>query len=184
MIVAPGCAVCNKGFSLDEEYFRIFLAGLALEHSQHAIDLFFTKVKRSIRRRPQIGFKVTSRMELVDFFTKSGIYLGKKTKIQVPDEDWERYSNVLDKYIKGLFYNEFRTILPYEYRIKHFIGNENYLSEFKLINKWNFDNKEIFFYGYSYIVNTYTSIWITIFYDLPFFVSFVGTEQGLIKLKA
>ncbi|MCX6796541.1 MAG: hypothetical protein NTW06_03525, partial [Candidatus Falkowbacteria bacterium] len=35
-IIVPSCAECNKGFSLDEEYFRNFVCGLVLEHSQYA----------------------------------------------------------------------------------------------------------------------------------------------------
>ncbi len=186
MIVAPGCAVCNKGFSLDEEYFRIFITGLALEHSRHASELFFTKVKRSIKRRLQIGSKVKRRMKLVDLFTKGGIYLGKRTKIDVPDEDWERYYNVLDKYIKGLFYYEFKTILPVDYKIKHSFEFENedlFARLNQKMNQWNLDNKEILAYGFTYIPNSYTSIWVTIFYDSRFFVSFVGTEQDFTKAK-
>ena len=152
---------------------------MALENSQHAIDLFFTKVKRSIIRRPLIGAKVRKRMELVKLFTKGGIYLGKRTKIDVPDEDWERYHNVLDKYIKGLFYYEFKAILPTDYKIKHSFGNKDLFDRLSLkMYKWNLDNKEIFAYGFTYVPNAYNSIWSIIFYDSVFFVSFVGTEQN------
>lgn len=184
VIVTPGRTLCNRGFSLDEEYFRIFITGLALEYSRHASELFFTKVKRSVIRRPQIGSKVKSRMKLVDLFTKGGIYLGKRTRIDVPDEDWERYYNVLGKYIKGLFYYEFKAIFPAGHKIEHSFGNEDLFPRLnQKMYKWNLDNKEIFVYGFSYVPDTYNSIWVTIFYDSVFFVSFVGTNQDFEYIK-
>jgi len=176
-IIVPSCDKCNKNFSLDEEYFRIFLVNLAQEHSQYAQDLFFSKIKRSIQRRPQIGYKVFKQMDLVDFYTKSGIYMGKRTRIYITKDDRKRYFNILDKYIKGIFFYEFKEILPSEYKIKHFWGSEEMLDNFKYINKWNMDNKEIFAYGYSFIPNTFRSIWAIIFYNSIFSISFVATEE-------
>lgn len=176
-IIVFSCAECNKGFSLDEEYFRIFVCSLALEHSRHASALFFSKIKRSIQRRPKIGYKIMNQMELVDVYTKSRIWIGKRTKIHITKEDWNRYFNILNKYIKGLFFHKFKKILPNKYKIKHFYGEENMREQLKHINKWNFDNEEIFAYGFNFIPNTFKSIWATIFYDSIFFISCVATED-------
>jgi len=121
-------------------------------------------------------------MALVELYTKSGIYIGQRTKITITPADWIRYFNVLDKYIKGLFFFEFKEVLPIQYKIKHFWGREEQVEEnleiFNRINKWNTDNNnKIFFYGYSFIPQTYTSIWVTIFYDKIFFKSFVATDK-------
>lgn len=176
-IVLPSCGDCNNSFSKDEEYFRNFVCPLALGHSQDANTLFSSTIKRSILRRPGIGYRVMSKMALVKLYTKSGIYIGQRTKITITPADWRRYFNVLDKYIKGLFFFEFREVLPIQYKIKHFWGRKEQLEIFNRINKWNTDNKEIFFYGYSFIPETYTSIWVTIFYDKIFFISFVATDK-------
>ena len=176
-IIVPSCTGCNRSFSLDEECFRNFICGLALERSQYAYELCFSTIKRSIQRRPQIGYKAMNQMDLVDLYTKSGIYLGKKTIIHITEEDWKRYFYILDKYIKGLFFYEFKEVLPKDYKIKHFLGNDKMLENFKHIRKWNMDNKEIFAYGYNFIPNTYKSVWATIFYDSIFFISFLAREE-------
>jgi hypothetical protein len=177
VIIVPSCAKCNRGFSLDEEYFRFFLCGAGLEYSQHADELFFTKVKRCVQRRPQIVSKLLNQMDLIDVYTKSGIYIGKKTRFSIPDEDWKRYCNVLTKYVKGLFFHELKQILPLSYGIMHFLGNEKMLELLRYISKWNWDDKDIFAYGYSFVANTYESAWVTLFYDSVFFVSFAAPEH-------
>lgn len=179
-VIVPSCIDCNKSFSLDEEYFRQFICGLALEHSQYANNLFFSKIKRSIQRRPQIGYKAWNQMKLVDFYSKGGIYLGKRTAIHISKDDRERHFAVLDKYIKGLFYYEFETVLPEEYKIRHSWGKKELLKNINKWNlKWNLDNEEIFAYGYSVVPNTYTSIWMTVFYDSVFFISHIVTQENL-----
>jgi len=183
VITAPCCEKCNKGFSLDEEYFRFFLCGAGLEHSQHADELFFTKVKRCVQRRPQIVSKLLNQMDLIDVYTESGIYMGKKTRFFIPDEDWKRYCNVLTKYVKGLFFHEFKQILPLSHVIRHFLGDEKMIEVTRYVKKWNWDDKDIFAYGYNCWPNRYASAWVTIFYDSIFFVSVAAPEQHLEPLN-
>jgi hypothetical protein len=182
VITVPCCEECNKGFSLDEEYFRFFLSGSGLEHSQQANELFSTKVKRCVQRRPQIVSKLLNQMRLIDGYTKSGIYIGKKTRFSITDEDWKRYCNVLDKYIKGLFFHEFKQILPLGHSIVHFLGTEEMIENFAS-TRGNIDNQEIYAYVYSYVPNTYESIWVIEFFRSIFFVSFVARDQTLERLN-
>jgi hypothetical protein len=182
VITVPSCKKCNKGFSLDEEYFRLFVCPAGLERSQYADELFFSKLKRCVQRRPQIISKMLNQMDLIDLYTKSGVYIGKKARIQVAEEDWIRYCNVLDKYIKGLFFHEFKKILPLGYGIVHFLGTEE-MTEKVIENftsaKGNTDNQEIYAYAFSYVPNTYESIWVIEFYRSIFFVSVVAQNQTL-----
>ena len=184
-IIVSSCEKCNKGFSKDEEYFRLFLGNFSMEHSKEANSLFNTKIKRSIERRPQIGHKAMSNMELVDYYTKRGIYLGKKTKVNLPDKDWSRYHNVLDKYIKGLFYHEFNVPISSNYRMKHILGEKSdaHLSIIKHLNNWNRDNEEVFVYAYSNVPDSYSSIWLSIYYNTIFFITFVFTNEDYKKCK-
>ena len=179
VIVIPSCRDCNESFSLDEEYFRIFVCGAGLEHSQQAVDLFFSKIRRCIQRKPHIISDMYKRMDLVDLSTKSGIYLGKKTRITISDKDWERYCNVLNKYIKGLFFHEFRRILPVDHKIHHSWVDPQELQESEYTNlmNWNLDNQEIFVYGHAYVPDTNYSVWVIAFYKSIFFLSLTGTEE-------
>jgi len=186
LIIVPSCEDCNSGFSSDEEYFRLFLNNLSMEHSKESEEIFNTKIKRSIERRPQIGHKVKNKMELVDYFTKNGIYLGKKTKINISDNDWDRYHNVLDKYIKGLFYHEFKIPMSADYKIEHVLGNKDeYLQKItKEVNKWNLDNKEIFAYAHNSLSDSYDSIWVTVYYNTIVFISFALTKEKYDEMDA
>lgn len=185
-IIAPSCRDCNGGFSKDEEYFRIFLNSFSMEHSEESREIFDTKIRRSIERRPQIGHKVMSRMELVDCFSQSGIYLGKMTKVNIHDEDWARHHNVLDKFIKGLFYHEFNQPIPADFRIKHVLGDKDeYLLKItRQVNKWNKDNRKVFAYAFNNILGSFNSIWVTVYYNTIVFISFVVSKEEFDKMEA
>jgi len=184
-IVVPSCVECNHRFSFDEEYFRYYVCGLAEEYSLYARQVFFSQIKRSIWRKPQIGFKLLKRMKLVDLRTETGLYLGKATQIKPTEEDWSRFSNVLDKYIKGLVFHELKDILPSEYRIKNnvFLIKErisDIMSRAKSFNfKWNTDNKDIFRYGFNFVAGTYKSAWVKVFYDSVLCRSAVFKEEDI-----
>jgi len=179
VIIAPSCLKCNKGYSLDEEYFRIFVCGAGLEHSQQAVDLFFSKVKRCIQRKPHIISDMYKRMDLVDLYTEGGIFIDKRTRIIISDKDWERYCNVLNKYIRGLFFHEFRRMLPIDYKIHHSWVDPRELQklDYTPFMSWNLDNQEIFIYGYAYVPDTDYSVWVTAFYKSNIFLSHTGTEE-------
>ncbi len=196
-VKVPSCGACNGGFSKDEEYFRFFLVNAACEHSPYAHSLLHDKIKRSLNR-PQklstniygsklygakVAKKIFSKMKLANLYTKSGLYLGKKTIIEHKEEDWDRYFNVLDKYVRGLIFHESKTILPKKYEIKKYFSNNN-LEHGSQIKKWNLENKEIFVYGCNFVPNTLTSIWIFMFYDWIAFTCFVATKEEFDGFRA
>jgi len=186
-IKVPSCSTCNQGFSLDEEWFRDFVCMVAEPYSFYARQVFFSQVKRSIQKRPQIGYKLRKRMKLVEIRTGSGLYLGKATQIEPTGDDWRRFRNVLDKYIKGLVFHELKGILPTKYKIKHNVfltkERESYIMARAKELKWNIDNKDIFIYGFNFVQGTYKSIWVTVFYNSVLCESIVLTEKDLIKLR-
>jgi hypothetical protein len=177
--IIPSCSDCNKGFSFNEEWFRLFLVNLSQDKSFLADQMFDTKIKRSIQRKPQIGNKILENMEVVDYYSQAGIYLGKKTAIKLSDTDWDRYFNVLDKYIKGLYYHH----------IGERIENKGHVVKHKLIDprkikaellptlKFNFDNESVFSYAYAVVPSTLQSIFITTFYENITFMSFVASPE-------
>lgn len=105
-IVIPACESCNKSYSFDEEFFRVFVVNQTIDTSFAASELFYNQISRSIRRRPKLGHKIMQNLKLVDLYTESGLYLGKKTAMHIPKSDWGRYFHVLDKYAKGIYFHE------------------------------------------------------------------------------
>ncbi len=184
-IIVPSCVKCNHGFSLDEEWFRYFVCSMAEPYSFYARQVFFSQGKRSIQKSPPIGFKLRERMKIVEIHTKSGFYLGKATQIKPTENDWERFRNVLDKYIKGLVFYVSKNILPTKYKMKHdiFVTKKRIPDIMSIAKnfKWNTDNKSIFMYGFAFVPGSYKSVWITVFYNSVLCESIVCTEEDLIK---
>jgi hypothetical protein len=184
-IIIPSCSKCNRSFSKDEEYFRNFLLNPSESKSFIASQLFNTKLKRSIQRRPSIGFKELKRMKLVNFYSNGGIYLGKRTRIKISNEDWKRYFNVLDKYIKGLYYHHLKSRLEDRgFVIKHsWLEPENIEPKLLKTITWNTDNEAVFIYGYSFVKETNQAIFITVFYENICFISLVASKENFKKFK-
>ena len=186
LITVPSCNICNVGYSKDEQYFIHFITNISAENSSEAKELHNTKIKRSIQHSKKLGEHILNKMELVDSYSKSGIYIGKKTKIEISKVDWARYHNVLDKFIKGLFYTELNLPMPTNFRMKHIMGdinNQEHLKTFYNLNKSNYDNKEVFAYHFNNIPETYESIWITIFFKHIFFITFAVSEERYLEFE-
>ena len=178
-ITVPSCKSCNQSFTLDEEIFRAFLVHMTTDKSLTANALFNTKIKRSIINRPNMAKKVMEKMSLVDCY-HGGIYLGKKTAIKLEDSDWQRYYNVLNKIIKGLFFNEYKKIIPLNCKIKHIIC-DNELTQ-KLLSrlnklKWKIIESNTFAYGFDKMQDEPYSVWFTEYYKNIYFMSLVVDEQ-------
>ncbi len=184
-IIVPACQLCNNRYSKDEEFFRNFITTITSDRSKDADKVFNSSVRRSIRRMPNIGRRMTSLMEEVELISAHGIYIGQRTKINIPPEDWQRYDNVINKIVRGLFYHQTNRIIPEDYCARSFWGHLNEIGQIKKefldalnnIPKWNKDNHPIFVYGYGIVNDTSQSVWATFFYDSLFFLSFIITHD-------
>lgn len=175
-ITVPSCSECNKNFSKDEEYFRNVMTSIQYENSISAGALFETTVKRSMQRKPSLGFSIFNQMSLIDIYCPSGVYMGRKTAWKLTQEDHGRIFRVLDKYIKGLFFHRFDETVPADWIIKHvwlMPKNEEMLGKAAKEFKWVILNENIFIYGFNSVPKTHQSLWCLVFYGRPFFFSFV-----------
>lgn len=102
LITVPACIECNNGYSADEVFFRDQIVALTSGKSITAEYMLDTKIKRSIRRKPALALEMFSRMSLVDHYS-GGIYLGKKTAVQMTDVVWERLHRILTKILRDYF---------------------------------------------------------------------------------
>lgn len=185
-IIAPACLDCNNGFSKDEEFFRNYIVATTFDSSFKSQELFFTKVKNSILRRPKLAKYMSSNAVREDLFTNGGVFLGNKLAFKISDGDWKRIKSILDKFAKGLFYHEFRATMPNNYRIEHTwiyektpqVIMDNLDAFGKNVKNWNTDNEKIFVYGYCYVPDSYNSAWIMCFYEKQYVLSFVHDGQA------
>jgi len=192
----PACSKCNKSFSLDEELFRNLITSLGLEESFYARELWDTKIKKSVQRKPALAKTIFKRMELVDFYTPDGIYVGKKTKMTIDKEIKDRVDNVLTKYTKGLFYKHFESEIPSRHEIRVVWNDEmknipELLKKVKPIAKvgsilsYGYNHEKvkpiakvgsILSYGYNHVEGTSNSVWFYLFYEKMPFIVFVVDE--------
>lgn len=173
---------CNGAFSLDEEYFRIFLVNMSHEKSFAADQLFYNEITRSFLSRPPLLKKVAATLKLVNV-SVSGIDLGEKTAILFSRSDWQRYFHVLDKYIQGLFFHH----TGYRYQDKGYLLEHHFLRkpniELAKSLKWDFTNREKFMYGRGIVPDTGQSIWYTVFFENVAFFSTLADKDFFEKAK-
>lgn len=175
-IIVPSCAKCNASYSDDEEYFRHLVCMIQAEHSFVANYIFETAVKRSMSARPALGLYMLSKMNVVDLYSPNKIFLGKRTKYDLDENDHKRIFHVIDKYVKGLYFHEYGHIIPSDYRIKNFwVTNKLEKTLEDNIGSYNVKmiKEDIFSYGYNKIPESADSIWAFAFYGKPLFMSFV-----------
>lgn len=184
LVTVPSCKDCNAAFSLDEVFFRDHMVAFTAGRSLTSDQLFNTKIKRSILRRPALANKMFNKMSKVDYYTKAGVYLGERTSIKMPKEDWDRIFNILTKNIKGLYYHHFKEPIPDNFVIKHFqmSGEEVVKKHQNLLPTITWEIPEfdyVFRYGYSKVPNNIDSIWLTDYFKNAGFMSFVRNPDNI-----
>lgn len=184
LITVPSCSACNKKYSLDEVFFRDHMSAFTAGRSLSSDQLFNTKIRRSILRRPALAHEMFNKMSKIEHYTDSGVYLGEKTAIKMSEDDWDRIFNILTKNIKGLFYHHFQDRIPDNFVIRHFqmSGEEVVEKHSQLLPtlKWEIpDFDYVFRYGYSKVPNMIDSIWLTDYFKNAGFMSFVRDPKNI-----
>lgn len=189
-LVVRACHDCNSKKSKDDEWIRKWFSTLIADQSPVALDILYSKVARSITRTPVLGEEMLNKMSLVDIIHKpTGLWLGKKTKIEIEDADWKRIFNWVDIVVRGLWVRDKGQPFPNEFGIKSFYACDEWLKPKEILLKpilssvpypssWHLDDANVFTYGRSYIVeDQQTSVWITGFYNRMIFLSFIGHKD-------
>ena len=122
-----------------------------------------------------------NQMNVVDYYSKGGIYLGKKTALHITKKDHQRVFNILDKYIKGLFYHHFNKRIPNDWAIRHHWLVRKF--EEKVVDtlkdmRWERVKEDTFVYGFNSVPKTHQSIWCLIFFSQPLFYTFVIDKKN------
>lgn len=174
LITVPSCKTCNKGFQKDEDFFRQFYVSMIMDKSPEAKTLFMNEISRAILRSPALAHQMFSQMKLIDAYTTSRIYLGKKTMYRVSDLDKDRIDRIVKKIIQGLFFNRFGVLLPKDWIIKIIwitpkVEKDLKLQELAKTLIWDVIKEDGFAYGIQYVPETYQSVWILDFFKVPLF---------------
>ncbi|MBI2621988.1 MAG: hypothetical protein HYW63_05095 [Candidatus Levybacteria bacterium] len=175
LITVPSCKNCNKGFQKDEDFFRQFNAGFLMDRSERAKELMENQITRSIKRKPALAHQMFSQMHLVDAYTKSKkVYIGKATAYHITASDTKRINRIVRKIIEGLFFHEFKQILPKDWVVRIVWVNPKVEKELGLIElaktlKWRVIKEDTFAYGVDFVPETHQSIWLIDFFKVSLF---------------
>lgn len=186
LITIPSCKECNQSFSHSEELFRNFLVTCSTDQSDIAKDLLHGKITRSMKKSPGKAFLAVQKMKPV--FVRSPLtgVIEPKALLNISEGDWKMYHGILDKYIKSLFFHYFKKLLPLNFQINHnlIIDESKIPDEIKKALKWNLQHKDVFAYAFSWVPETFQSVWLFVFYKKVIFCSIVASEENFNYFKS
>ena len=186
LITVPSCSSCNNTNSDDDEYFRLMLVMRREAHNHPAAVESWETAFRGLKRDNKIGLatKIATDMREVEIYSKSGVYLGKESAINI---DFPRVRNVLNRTIKGLFYHVTNRPLPANYDI-HAFALEGFTDSVHKIpsllryveignaQPTNTVGANIFSYKYKFSDDDDSaSIWLMEFYNCFPIIGFIAT---------
>ena len=114
LITVPCCEACRRGWSNDDEYFRLAIVSAAAFQGSDAADRANEAVLRSLTKPSKAGFSRFVRASLVhvDVRSEVGIFLGKAPALKL---NKRRFDRVAERIIRGLFWHEKRHPVPDQY---------------------------------------------------------------------
>jgi hypothetical protein len=111
LITVPACRDCNKGFDLDDEYFRLAVTtGMDKDKFPREFDLSIQAINK-LKEPSKIKFAkrmLASRIRK-PLYTPAGIYLGDAPALEI---EAARIVRTVSRIIRGLFFRHSGTRLP------------------------------------------------------------------------
>lgn len=118
-IEVPSCDIHNSQQSMDDEYFRWFVATASAENPK-AEALIKGKVVSQFNQRPKLLQTIMKHSRIIDLKTPSGIYLGKSPAFEYRRD---RIQNVITRMTKGFFLHFYNERLPDNYSVENYLLN-------------------------------------------------------------
>ena len=133
-----------------------------------------------MKKSPGKAFNVIKKMSPIIVGLEDGSSK-EMVLLNISKSDWQKYHNVLNKFVKSLYFAHFGKTIPMSQEIKHFFidHHSKIPEEIRSSLIWNTDNQEVYFYGYSKTV-TGQSAWLFVFYETVIFLCFTA-EPGLLE---
>jgi len=100
LITVPSCKKCNKSYDLDDEYFRVFVAGQGYNDEIGKWIWGHKVINSSLKRSPALNAELVKNITPIDSYSSGGIYLGKKEGIFF---EVNRVNRIIEKICRGLF---------------------------------------------------------------------------------
>ena len=105
----PSCFECNNLFGKDEDYFFASFMFSEAGVSVAGKKLWKEKLHRMYKKNSGLRRKIAQNLKPINLFTPHGIFTGRKILIKI---DENRIYKIVRKIIKGLYYIEYKEIMP------------------------------------------------------------------------
>ena len=119
--IVPACGDCQLLYDKDAEFFRNALL-LMMDCEQHpkAKHVLKNGVSRSLKRSRKAVDELFAGLHVAARFTKSGIFIGTDSKIEL---DLPRFNRIIEKIIRGIYFLKSQKPFPSTHEICVFPGN-------------------------------------------------------------
>lgn len=173
LITVPAHADCNSRFKTDEDYVRAILLATDAGKTAFGDRLWQQKAKRALEKDKGLNKAFFRSVKNFAVFTPEGLPDGNRLGL---DPDWKRVSAFVEKLVRGLYWFEYKSILPQALHIdfprgfaEDFPGTNPYLT---LTSPGNRSWPGIFEYrAWRGPVNPERSSWVFVFYGTNMFVA-------------
>lgn len=180
-VIVPACLSCNNIKSRDDEWVRKWFVSMVGERSDKAMQVLYGPVARSIRRRPEIGEEILSKM----------VVEGKEVRMEINSA---RISKWVNQVVKGLFAHDHGQPMPIDWDLETLsLYDERLNPNLYLLNiarknipfpgAWNLKNRDVFAYGRSHVPENKGSVYVTVFYNHLVYITFLGPKTWLDKQR-
>lgn len=190
LITVPACAECNRGYSMDDQYFQFFLASRNDLQDHPAVQQVSSTVQRGLNRPESKGLlKGILASSRVSTVAEDGTSTPRQQMQYQPA--WNRIDNVVKRVVKGLYYYEFGKIMPQgrvdvwsdQSEFMQGSGIQNALPLSSILETLRADTtrvvlKEVFEYSYSLTVgDPEMTTWLLTFYSRAWFLVLANWER-------
>ena len=119
LITVPSCRHCNKGASLDDEYFRTVIALRDTVGDNPNVQSLLPLVLRSLKKPQKAAFRhsLLKSLRKLQVRTPAGLILGNRGAYDV---DLVRLDNVASRIVRGLYFHESGQRLPDGFAVSSF----------------------------------------------------------------
>ncbi|MCK4349181.1 MAG: HNH endonuclease [Thermoplasmatales archaeon] len=178
LITVPACKKCHKETTKDDEYFKTALTLNARTKNHPDVKKILPSVQRALVNPNKFAFRkaLLKSSFYADVQTKGGVYLGKRIAFR---PDLERLNKVIQRIVRGLYYNIEKTPMGNNIDIRVTILDDTdessmlYDNEFKstilsplMKEKENIVGQNTFIYWYKILDEEFhASAWILAFFN-------------------
>ena len=115
LITVPACLVCNRGYSKDDEAFRVYLSLHVGSDTPTTRKLWKDQALGTLKHNRRLRRTILESVRTTDLTTKSGLTYGQGFTVPW---DSKAHDKVIERIIRGLHFHHFGDVLSNDIMVK------------------------------------------------------------------